>query len=418
MACNPVSQSCPPEATDAAESVSSVSAESQPAAELVIPSAAGGSEFVSAPRADQSLAALSERVSWPIGPVEATRTFLNSWSASHPVAPGVRYPVLSRGTAINVHGYVNQLPGSPVIPVVTTTNFGRHWRQSLTVQKWLRDNPHQGPFRALVVGAGFGNRAANVNTTMDLTSEAFAVLEWASILDQAGLDFRLDVVDLEGQVEAYFKELSRKEEHTFVVSDFLAGNERIVVPETFAPQIFGRYAREITASQDSPFPAGVEHAWRVTLPKRVLERIRFVRGNLLGPLPDTGYDLMDCNHVSMYLPDALYALTPSRGGPVGADVASLALNLKPGGWLVTDRVHQELHLSRSALQGSAQGYAYQVGGFRDDVAFLERQPDGSWQEVTPLKGGGNGTGGGVSYRGSEEPEDQAVVHSVKTISAD
>ncbi|MDO8462219.1 MAG: hypothetical protein Q7S98_05105, partial [Deltaproteobacteria bacterium] len=220
---------------------------------------AGSSEFISAPRADKDLAVLSERDPSSRGSVEVTRTFLESWP--YPVAAGVRYPVLDSETTSRIHAGVAHRLDAEEMTNSTQTSFGRYWRRLIAFQDWLKANGPQGSFHALVVGAGFDS------TVEGLPPESIAVLEWAALLDQAALDFRLDVVDPSGKIEAYFKSLGQKKEHTFIVHDYPSGSAANLVPRSFAPRIFGRYAEEIIVSEDLHFPPGAEHAWRVTLPR-------------------------------------------------------------------------------------------------------------------------------------------------------
>ncbi|MDO8461432.1 MAG: hypothetical protein Q7S98_01085 [Deltaproteobacteria bacterium] len=330
--------------------------------------------------------------------IEATRAFLESWP--HPVAAGVRYPVLDRETAWKVQAEVVRFNGRQTT-TVTTTNFGRHWRQLIAFQDWLRSSGRTGSFRALVVGAGFAPTIESVRTVDEgkFPPESIAVLEYAALLDQAGLDFQLDVVDPLGEIEAYFKTLGQKEAHTFIVHDNPSTNPVTGVPATFAPRIFGRHATEIPLSDD--IPSWADHAWRVTLPRRVLERIRFIRGNVLAPLPGTSYDLIDYHNVWMHLPRDLHVPTHFANRLLSIDLANLVLNLKPRGWLMTGEELDDHLISHDVFHSSRVGYVYQVYGVRVNVPVMERQPDGSWRLVRSSGDNDSGpTGGGeVSYRG-------------------
>lgn len=150
MGCNPVNQSCPPGSTTPPADGEPIESLPETAAEPSLPPES--SAFISTPRADEALGALSSSASPSNGAVEATRAFLDRWSVSHPVAAGVRYPLLSE----NLLDVVTYRKPS-LRPPSTVTSFGRHQPAILALQDWVRTNRPEGPFRALVVGAGLAS---------------------------------------------------------------------------------------------------------------------------------------------------------------------------------------------------------------------------------------------------------------------
>ncbi|MDO8462092.1 MAG: hypothetical protein Q7S98_04430, partial [Deltaproteobacteria bacterium] len=339
------------------------------------------------------------------GSVGATRALLERWSATHPVAAGVRYPVISEGTAAKVDRYVTDLDRSSVTPS-TATFFGRHPDALLAFQDWARRSHLRGPFQALVVGAGFGptmNRGGTPDAPLPF--ESIAVLEWLGLLGQSGADFRLDVIDPSGEIANYFSELSRAEEHTFFVADNPSPRWAFnTIPETFPAEVFGRYATDVTGSYPHPLPEGARHVWRVTFPRSLLQRLRFVHGNVLAPLPGTDYDLIDYHAVRMYVPRDLW-INPGPNSPlIDLDIANLLMNLRPGGWLMTGRLSSEAAFQHEVVIApsmGANGHAYRVSGLKTELPFLERQRDGSWPVHVHSDDNGDGSRGHrISYRRS------------------
>ncbi|MBI1908834.1 MAG: hypothetical protein HYS22_01525 [Deltaproteobacteria bacterium] len=266
-----------------------------------------------------------------------------------PVETGVRYPILSATEREDLTAHLAQLDrpfrsGSSE----HHTSFGRHWKSFLAAAAQWGPESRTGRVRALVVGAGldfpineavpFMSHVAGYRPLLQERKEAINVLELAALMANHGLDYAIDVVDPNGEVEAYFRALAAVESHRFLVADH-AGVSRDYIQTVFGPQ-----ARDVTAEHLGRLPQGATVVYEVRLPREVLDRIHFHRRSVLEPLPGTGYDLVDFSLVKPHLRREIQA---GEGGQVlGAtllDTAerNLVLNLNQGGTVVTDAFEEK-----------------------------------------------------------------------------
>ncbi|MDO8462273.1 MAG: hypothetical protein Q7S98_05375 [Deltaproteobacteria bacterium] len=326
-------------------------------------------------------------------PPEATRAFLES--LPYPVAPGVRYPVLSPEERQVVEGDSRNLDRDFAGLLEGFTHFGRHRRAILAVQKAIREGQITTPVRALIVGAGFHDPTGYRPSQEERLP--ITVLEWGGMMAALGIEFEIDVVDRNPQVAAFFDGLQSREDLVFVVGDTLLSTAMVSdVSPLYAPDIFGPLAQNITDDPDARLPRGATKAHRITLPAEVLRRIHFFRGSVLNPLPRTGYNLVDYQNVRAHLPDFV-----KRGRMVGReaiDIRNLLLNAADGAWFNTDVFYTELGLGEGPTW---EVFKYRGGGVR--TPYLEKQADGSWRLVHPSGNSDNGPdgSGGVNYRSSE-----------------
>lgn len=284
-----------------------------------------------------------------------------------PVAPGVRYPLLTQDEMREVERHHRHLD-RPFVPIENFTQFGRHQGEMLAIREAIADGTIKGPIRLLIVG----------------------------------VEFEIDVVDPNQEVSSFFAHLATQKAFSFVVGDnlFPQGNVRQVDP-LYVRQLFGSLAQDVTWDIGNRLPPGATRAYRIILSQEILRRIHFFRRSVLGPLPRTGYGLADYQNVWTYLPESLWR----RGtGREAVDVANLFLNVAPRAWLNTDIMYRDPYDAMAMIARSSpsldiiQSPPPTVVRLRP---YLEKQPNGSWRLVLPWspRDGGEG-GGGVSYRGA------------------
>ncbi|MDO8462275.1 MAG: hypothetical protein Q7S98_05385, partial [Deltaproteobacteria bacterium] len=315
--------------------------------------------------------------------------------------PGVRYPLLDATERGEVNNHYAVMQNEET---VTFTYFGRHYKMISRVRNALKRNPPHEPLKVLIAGAGLDEHSER--------RDSFNTLEWlgtiASVASAGIKDFAIDVLDIDGRVEAYFKQLVQGDSYTFDVFERNDSRGNVVVPASYVRRNFDGYWTNVTREYRGRLPEGATQAFRITLPPDLLRKIHFKRGSVVGPLPGSGYHIAVYQHVEAYVASSAGA----SGGTALASVVirNLLLNLSgSGGWLVSD----SNYLPESFLPRRDE--AIFIPKPREEDS-LESQPGGGWKlmEVgTPRRGNGGsrngGNGGGLVYRNSNQPN-RAVRH--------
>ncbi|MBI1908960.1 MAG: hypothetical protein HYS22_02175 [Deltaproteobacteria bacterium] len=293
-----------------------------------------------------------------------------------PVGPGVRYPILNRTERGKLVGH-NRSLHRPFILGEGFTTVGKNRGAILAVQRELDRRPAEDPFQVLVIGAGLHDPAtADSPWVRDRHPEAYRILEWVALLAQKRPDSRIDVIDSNGEVAAYFEKLSREEEHRFTL--FVSED---LLP--YARTVFGRFWQEVTTDDEGDLPGEATHAFEVTLPREALAMVHFQRQSVVHPLPATGYDGVDCENVLYYLKTDNRFDRDANDYLSALALRNIVLNLREGGWLSANFLGDPVRTGALGLEG-VRGVEdfYRFRGVKN-IPYLERREEGRWSLRIP-----------------------------------